>query len=87
MIHATTQSAHQNQGRVVETIARIDVYALNDLLLADLQVSSPACFTKYSEALADVKGIFFFQSAGIYLLSFDVERLFNLMLSHDHTMG
>lgn len=65
--------AHQYQGRVVESVSGIDVYAFGDQLLAGFQVTSSASIAEKSEVLAVVQRVVVFESARRYLLLLCIE--------------
>ena len=55
------ERTYQNKGCAVEKIPPININALCNFLLANLEIPSSTCVTKLFERLAEVKGIIFFQ--------------------------
>jgi hypothetical protein len=82
-----TARTYQDQRRIIESVAGVDVYTFGYLFLAHLQIASSAGFAKYSEAFADVKWVFLPKSASIDFLTFGMECLLDVMLPNHHALG
>lgn len=81
------EGTHQDQGRVIESVAAVDVDAFLKFLLALLKIAATASFAEGLEAFALVEGIVFLELARRDGDVFFVEGFLDFVLLKHHDIG
>ena len=79
--------AYKNQGRVIVFVSRVDVHALRNHLLADLQVTPPTGLAEQPEVVAQVERVLLLQLPRRDGLGFRREGSLELVLLLDVHSG